>query len=210
MSSARYPPHKLGAIFNYIGVQLEVSAELEELGKDDESDLHFSEFLREITNGEYIWALYEVLRALTDAEEQVELSPLQDAILADVVTGIKARFFDQELQSDDKADIEQSKQAIWYLYELAMAHLKESSTSSLPEDDDEQWKGPGDLKNEDWEVVFDLITEGFDWEAEWYLSPHFSLIDPYPHIPNYQEYRLARIWLLSHFEATTANLKKPK
>lgn len=198
MRSARYPLHKLDAIFNHIGVQLELAAELDELGKNDKSDLYFSGFLREITNGEYIWALYEALRALTDVGEQVELSPLQDAILSDIISGITARFFDQELQSEDTAYVEQSKQEIWDLYELAKAQL-------TPEEGEEQWKAPGHLKNEDWEIVFELITEVFDWETEWYLWHHFSLIDPYPHIPNDQEYRLARFWLISHFEATAAN-----
>jgi hypothetical protein len=220
MSSTRYPPHKLDAIFNYIGVQLDVTAELDELGKDDESDLNLSGFLRGITNGEYIWALYEALMALMEVGKQVELSPLQDAIFADIISGIKDLFFDRVLQSDDKAYddkayIEESKREIWDLYELAMAHRKASSTLSTPEGDEAeedgaQWEAPTDLEDEDWEAVFELVAEDFAWETDWDMSPHFSLLDPYPHIPNDQEYRRARFGLLSFFHTTTANRERPK
>ena len=55
------------AIINFIGYLIELNEDSNgsPLAKDDTCDLHYSAYLNGITNGEYIYAIFEILGEMT-------------------------------------------------------------------------------------------------------------------------------------------------
>jgi hypothetical protein len=78
----RYTIDDLEGLINIIGVELDTGDEpLEEYPKDGLCEIHYSGYLSGITNGEYIYGVYEVLKDLL-SDYPCSVAPLyKEAIL---------------------------------------------------------------------------------------------------------------------------------
>jgi hypothetical protein len=203
----RYTIDDLEGLINIIGVELDTGDEpLEEYPKDGLCEIHYSGYLSGITNGEYIYGVYEVLKDLL-SDYPCSVAPLyKEAILCSLYDQWHELFIDKIKEGTaDESDMNE----VWRLYVVARSNVKEPLWTN---DNGQEIPPPKleALKLDDWDLIFEMIYEEFFWDRDWDIFKNFSLEEPQPYWPSFQEYRRAVKWIDHVFSQTPTNRQADK
>lgn len=205
----KYDFPELDALFNFIGCAIEREEDLNDhsLGKDEECQFHYSGYLNGITNGEYIYALFEILSEMTGDEPSKEAPFFKEAVLASVLDGLQEEFL-EELQQDRFPT--EDAQDIWNLYAARCRYRK---APLWIDENDKETEPPGlrEIEVDDWEWILEEIYDEFLWDRDWEIEvlagSNFALLKEQPHFPTLQEYRTAKTWIMDCYGSTRQNRK---
>lgn len=201
-NGTQYELDDLEPLIDVIGVTLDgADTPLEAFPKDGLCEIHYSEYLNGITNGEYIYGVYEVLKDLLGDYPCVEAPLYKEAILCSL-TDQMAELFRDKVKLKDAEDSD--KKQIWRLYATSRRNLKRPLWIG---EDDQAIQPPrlDALADDDWELILEAIYDEFFWDRDWDLFKNFALSDPQPHFPTFQEYRKAITWIRHIFSETPTN-----
>lgn len=185
----------LGFFLNSLGTQLELYEDLKNCAesKDKDCPCHYSPYLEGITNGEYFFSAYDVLAGMLGESPPDEPSALKKAILRSLMNSGKSDFLDATPTGNWFAETAKDLWKLWKacrscldlpVWEVAGQPAEPPSLSSL--------------ERSDWQFIFSFLHEELLDESQFEdEAGNFALNDPQPHWPTHQEYRRARIWILS-------------
>jgi hypothetical protein len=163
--------------------------------------------LNGITNGEYIYAVFEILSEILSDEPYAETPLFKEAVLASLLDGLQGDFLDLLDSEEFPAE---TAQDIWNLYSACRRNRK----APLWENDkDEEVEPPilSEIERDDWERILEEIHDEFLWDRDWEIGifggTNFALLKEQPHFPTLQEYRTAKIWLQTAYSNTRHNRK---
>jgi hypothetical protein len=205
----QYEFPELDAIINFIGcaIEREEDASDNPLPKDEACDLHYASYLNGITNGEYLYAVFEILGEMTSDEPFKEAPFYKEAVLASLLDGLREEFLehiaDGEFPSEEAQDI-------WSLYAAARRHR---NVPVWLNDNDKEAKPPplSKISADDWGWILEEIHDEFLWDRDWELGlfggTNFALLKEQPHFPSLQEYRTAKTWIMDAYSKTRQNCK---
>ncbi|HEY4415114.1 MAG TPA: hypothetical protein VGO57_05430 [Verrucomicrobiae bacterium] len=208
----QYDFPELDAIVNFIGYLIELEEDSSEtsLAKDEECDLHYSAYLNGITNGEYIYAVFEILSEMLSDEPFKEAPFYKEAVLASLLDGLRGQFL--EYLTHDTFPHEDA-QDIWNLYAAIRQYKKEPLWVN---DEGKEIKPPSlsKISTDDWEGILEDINDEFLWDRDWELGflggTNFALVKVQPCFPSFQEYRTAKTWIMDAYSNTCRNQKSQK
>jgi hypothetical protein len=201
----KYGSPDLDALFNFVGCAIDLEELEVELRKDDECKFHYCAYLNGITNGEYIYAAFEILSEMIGDEPSKPAPFYKDAVLASILEGLEEEFL--ERINDEDFPIE-TAQDIWNLH---AARCRNNKLPLWTDEDDKEIEPPSlkELKASDWELILTNIQDEFLWDRDWEIDvlagSNFALVKEQPHFPTLQEYRTARTWLMVGYSNTRHN-----
>lgn len=186
-----------------IGHDIEMAEELNSLGKDNECEFHVNPFLVGITNGEYIFAVYNNFRSLTSSNFPRAINAGEKAIFYDLLNNSISLFKDYRDSYDFSA---LDALDCWWLYAVC------ARNQNLPlwtDAEDKPTRKPHllSLKKDDWDYIFEIIEEEFFLNLEWLSEIHYR---DFPEkektpIPSTKEYEDALAWLDMAYSNIWAN-----
>jgi hypothetical protein len=187
-NGTQYEFPELDAIINSIGflIELEEDADEGSLSKGAECDFHHTSYLDGITNGEYIYTIFEILNEMLGDEPSKEAPFYKEAVLASLIDGLREDFLEhlkgEEFPEEDAEDI-------WGLY----AALRRYRKSPIWIDDEGKEAKPPALSKisaDDWDCILEEIHDEFLWDRDWELGlfggTNFALLKEQPHFPSLQ------------------------
>lgn len=200
----QYPIEKLDFLINYIGHQMFVREELDELwDKDAICDMHSCYFLKKITNGEYLFALYQIFQELTSPEPAKELVAYKEGILTELFLAATEEALER-ISNDDWQDVKDVAADLWTFHEFIR---KRDGEPVWTGDKGKEKKAPqlNRIKSDDWRYIVDGLFEELFWDLDYQIFGHFSTYKEQPHYPTFPEFREAVIWLQEAYENTRVN-----
>jgi hypothetical protein len=208
----QYDFPELDALISFIGCAIEREEDKGEtsLAKDGECDFHYTAYLNGITNGEYIYTIFEILGEMLSDEPSKEAPFHKEAVLASLLDGLRDEFLDR--LADDNFPTEDA-QGIWNLYAATRRYRK---APLWVNDEDKEVEPPSlsKISTDDWESILEDIHDEFLWDRDWELGLfggiNFSLLKEQPHFPSLQEYRTAKTWIMDAYSKTRQNQKSRK
>jgi hypothetical protein len=205
----KYEYPELDAIINFIGCAIEGEEDSNDqpLAKDNECDFHHTAYLNGITNGEYIYVVFEILTEMMDDEPYKTAPFYKEAVLASLIDGITEEFLD--LLQSEEFPIKHA-QDIWNLH---VAYCQKRKVPLWADDDGKEVRPPvlTAISKDDWEWILEEIQNEFLWDRDWELGlfggSNFALVKEQPHFPSLQEYRTAKTWIMDAYSKTSWNKK---
>jgi len=201
-NGTKYNLHDLDFLINEIGFDIELHRDAKELEKDEECQFHFEHYLLGITNGEYIYALYEIIQELTSDKAATNPKSYKKAILHALIHGAWETFIDT-LKDDKELGLEEA-QDCWDLYKACC----KNQNSPIWVDRNNKPILPPKLEKlsiDDWDYVCEEIEEEFITDYNWYFHNNYKEDKEQPYRPTREEYKKAISWLLEAYSKTKIN-----
>lgn len=199
-----YPLKSFDFFLNRIGLELETSKGLNELHKNEEHKFNLDFFLKGITNGEYIYAIYSAIQYFTSNTYTKDLNIVEKAIFYNLVEGALSVFrdllADWEFPKPDAIDC-------WKLYAVCARNQNLPLWTDLKNN---AVRKPylTSLTNDDWNYIFDTIKNNFFENVDWLYFNNYREIDEKAIIPTDEEYEEALSWLFEAYAKTWQNNTK--
>jgi hypothetical protein len=199
----------LDVFFNHIGCNIETQEGSDDgpLQKDAECELHVSAYLQGITNGEFLYAVYEILYSMVDDAPCEDIPMHKEAVLATLIDGLRDEFLDRLGDEFPYADAED----IWRLY-VAIRRLRKVALWTNNEGEEVAAPRLQDITSDAWASILEEIHDEFLWDRDWEIEVlgggNFALLKVQPHFPSFQEFRTAKTWLMSNYAKTRQNSKE--
>lgn len=200
-----YPLRALDFYVNSIGKDIEIKRELDELGKDVECDLHLDPFLEGITNGEYIYAIFDVIRILTSDKLNKNINQAEKAVFLNLHRNAVDEFKDMNIS--DWEFSEYDARDCWTLYAFCVRSQKLPLWSFRKE----PFKGKPyltSLKAREWSRIFYFIEKEFFPNRKWLEKGHIKELNDKLLCPSNAQYKEAVKWLSDAYSNTWYNKSK--
>jgi hypothetical protein len=188
-------------LINTIGLDLDLAKGRNQLEKNRECDFHLDPFLAGITNGEYIIAVYNVIRYLTNPSYTRAINLAENAVFYNLLENSFSLFKDEltdwEFNEFDGLDC-------WKLY-VVCARNQDLPLWTNEENEPVRKPSLKSLKVEDWEYIFEIIEEELFDDYAWLEVNNYKKLDDKLIIPTDQEYEEALKWLYNAYANTWVN-----
>jgi hypothetical protein len=202
INGTKYNLQDLDFLINEIGFDIELHKDASELKKDEPCQFHFEHYLLGITNGEYIYAVYEIIQELTSDKASGKPNSYKKAILHALIHSAWETFIDT-LNDDKELGLEEAKDC-WELYKVC---CKNQNSPIWVDHNNKPISPPklGKLSIDDWEYVCEEIEEEFITDYNWYFQNNYRDDKEQPYKPTPKEYKKAVSWLLEAYSNTRLN-----
>jgi hypothetical protein len=199
-----FPIEKLRFFINYVGWQIDLQ-ESESQGNslidmNKECSMVSCKHLEHITNGEYFYALQQIIWELNSDEPKKDLVLYKEAIFGELFADATSIFLDY-WKTGDFSLVKDTAQELWDLYEYCQI---ESGLTLWEDNEGNEVKAPEieKIKIDDWNFVIDTLNNHLFWDYDCNLliSLNFSQFIDQPHEPTFGEYRRAMVWLKDTYE----------